>query len=350
MGLANYMVDALVREHVYKPIAGDVLLIGRQTVYMSPEEVLDLLRSHGVVPAIAGSDIELDRDTLNRRKGQRDDGLISDASLFALLGNRQVKALDHTSYEGAEVVHDLGKEIPAHLKASADLIIDGSTLDNTFNPALTLKNYAELLRPGGRLLAVNQFSNHFDPYVIISPVWYLDYFVANAFADCKVYLVVHMDRERNTFCIDRGRLLEPRPEFTNAVGPFEMATVVIAEKGTASTSSKRPVRDQWRSESEWADYRKNLAAMNGSARPLLLNSRTDTPFFDPGEGYLFIDDSYVAQERMTEKKLAPPTEATPKALKVVERTKHFVPWLAGKLGYEIVKRQPQRSPPPRPPS
>jgi hypothetical protein len=30
--------------------------------------------------------------------------------------------------------------------------VDGSTLDNTFNPALTLKNYCDMLRPGGRLL------------------------------------------------------------------------------------------------------------------------------------------------------------------------------------------------------
>ena len=39
-----------------------------------------------------------------------------------------------------------------------DFVVDGSTLDNTFNPAQTLRNFAELLRPGGRLLTINAFS------------------------------------------------------------------------------------------------------------------------------------------------------------------------------------------------
>jgi hypothetical protein len=63
-----------------------------------------------------------------------------------------IQALDRSDYEGANVIHDLNLPVTDRLKGIADLIVDGSTLDNTFNPALTLKNYCDMLRPGGRLL------------------------------------------------------------------------------------------------------------------------------------------------------------------------------------------------------
>src|SRR6185312_10673187 len=100
---------------------------------------------------------------------------------------------------GAEVIHDLTKPLPDHLKGIADFVIDGSTLDNTFNPALTIKNYADLLKPGGRLLTTNNCSNDHNPYVIIPPLWYLDYFLANGFADCKVYIGVCEPTRVNLF-------------------------------------------------------------------------------------------------------------------------------------------------------
>jgi hypothetical protein len=36
MGISALMVEMIIREHKYRPIHGDVLLIGRQTVYLSP--------------------------------------------------------------------------------------------------------------------------------------------------------------------------------------------------------------------------------------------------------------------------------------------------------------------------
>jgi hypothetical protein len=48
MGIGYHMVEALIRESQHKPIRGDVVLIGRQTVYFSPESILDLLNQHGI--------------------------------------------------------------------------------------------------------------------------------------------------------------------------------------------------------------------------------------------------------------------------------------------------------------
>ena len=51
MALGRDVVDAIIREHAYRPITGDVLLIGQQAVTLSRDEVLELMREHGVVAA-----------------------------------------------------------------------------------------------------------------------------------------------------------------------------------------------------------------------------------------------------------------------------------------------------------
>jgi hypothetical protein len=67
---------------------------------------------------------------------------VTDRSIFHALGIDHVKALDASSCEDAEIVHDLNRPLPNHLKATADFIVDGGTLDNVFDPAMTLRNYA----------------------------------------------------------------------------------------------------------------------------------------------------------------------------------------------------------------
>ncbi len=338
MGLASYVVDAIIREHAYKAISGDVLLIGRQTVYMTPQEAIETVRSHGLTPAIDAKDIVLDRDTVNRRPGWADREMISDASLFALLGNTKVKALDHTSYEGAEVVHDLTTEVPPRLRGCADFIVDGSTLDNTFNPALTLKNYADLLRPGGRLFAINTFSNHFDPYVIPSPLWYLDYFVMNRFADCKVYVMVHMPESVNAFCINPECLLDPRREVRNFVAPYELATVIIAEKAANSTTTVWPTQAHYRSDNDWSIYRGNLAEMAQSRRPHILRSLGEMQYFDIIGGYLFVDQHYMARDPSTEEsRVRASSVDTAQPPTLVGRAKQLVLRLVHTAGYDVVK-------------
>jgi SAM-dependent methyltransferase len=305
MGLSRQMVDAIVREHTYSPIAGDVLLIGRQTVYLSPREALEIVADHGMSAGnIKVADIEIDHNTVRRREGGE---TISDAALFKLLGNDRVRALDHTDYEGAEVFHDLSNPLPNSLKEIADFVIDGSTLDNCFNPALTIKTYAELLRPGGRLLAIDTYSNFFDPYVIVTPLWFFDYFVINGFSDCQVYVLVSLPGgATNTFSINRGLLFNTEPDPTEAVrnfvSPYEMAMIVIAEKAKNSTSDKWPTQHQYRTKQQWVDYRHNLNRILASPRPPVVKSYGELSYFDVQGGWLFVTSDYVERYPLDEAK------------------------------------------------
>src|SRR5208282_438429 len=224
MGLGSSTVEAIVREHSYKAIRGDVLLIGRQTVYLSPQEYVDILRQHGVDPAKEQLEqMTIDRQTIDRRTIAITPGkeLISDRSIFHVLGVEHVRALDHSDYEGAEVLHNLNKPLPKELESIADFIVDGSTLDNVFDPALALRNLSKLLRPGGRLLLVNMLSNHHEPYTIPSALWYLDYFVMNGFIDCKVYISVYFPSGPNVFCINLDYLADPKLHVSHFVPSYE---------------------------------------------------------------------------------------------------------------------------------
>ena len=296
MGLAAFVVDAIAREHAYKPIDGDVLLVGRQTVYLTPDRLCDRLRRHGYTPD--PSAIEVDTQTIDRLQGYENQTLVSDRSIFRALGNERVKAIDVSPYEGAEVIHDLNLPLSDHLKGIADFVVDGSTLDNTFNPAQTLRNFAELLRPGGRLLTINAFSTFETAYVIMPPLWYYDYFVVNRFADVKVYVSVP-DNERkraSIYAIDADRLAELKREMGHLSSIYSMCTVVFAEKAADSTSDRVPTQQHYRPAEQWTSYLDALSVIRRSKRPHHLAS-VGSPVLDdyPG-GYKWIDAQYTAQD------------------------------------------------------
>jgi SAM-dependent methyltransferase len=293
------MIDSLLREHTYRAISGDVLTMGRHTIYCTPEEILLKMKGHGLaVDGLDPADIDLDVLTLNRADAGRD-SLISDRGLFRLLGAKTLRALDISNYEGAEIIHDLGKPLPPELSGVADFVIDGSTLDNTFNPAQTLQNYSALLRPGGRLLMANLFTCWGTAYVIMPLLWYLDYFVMNRFVDCKAYIISVTEGVDRTavYWLDVDFLQKRRHEMGRFMiydsagraidAPYQMATLIFAEKGEDSTTDIYPVQQDYRSDSDWEIYLDNLKRVQASKRPHLI--RSTGPRLS---GNLRIDENY----------------------------------------------------------
>jgi hypothetical protein len=296
MGLGRHVIEALVRESQHKPINGEGLLIGRQTVYLSPSDMLALLREHGADTAgIDPASIELDKDTINRKSGVAATNLISDAALLRLVGIRKVLALDHSAYEGADIIHDLRYPVPAELRGRADFILDGSTLDNVFTPSTVLQNYCALLRPGGRLLANNAFSAHDTSYVIMPPLWYVDYFVMNGFADCRVYVLVYEHLCLNVFYVDLREVRRLEGQMGRFHSPHYMSTIVLAEKGADSTTDRLPNQQDYRSKDDWRTYRTNLERMLESKRPHLVRSNSRQFHKDTTPGHFFIDQNFVLQ-------------------------------------------------------
>jgi hypothetical protein len=271
MAIAPYVAEAIIREHKYRAIRGEVLLLGRQTMQFTPQHASDMIKAAGLVPtALPDGDCILDRQTW-RAEGQK---FIRDDTFFGLLGVPELRALDHSGYEGAEIIHDLNRPIPAHLENTADFILDGSTLDNLFSPSTAIQSVARMLRPGGRFLSVNMQSFHSDSYSLTNPYWFLDFFTVNGFADCRVYATTHGDRgELNVYAVD------PTARRDRAFRPLEVTgLMVFAEKGADSTWEAIPSQRYYSAADE---IEKRVAAgrrFSASGRPELLFSIHPKPF------------------------------------------------------------------------
>jgi hypothetical protein len=270
VGIAPSIALAIIREAKYRPVRGDVILLGRQTMMFSPHDAFAMIRNAGLTPVEppAGEDVIDRRTDLARGRDW-----IRDDAFFRALGASSVRAVDHTAYEGAEIVHDLNKPIPVALEGSADFIIDGSTLDNVFNPAICIQNVARMLRHGGRYIAVNVGSPHLNPYTIVSPYWLLDFFAANDFADCRVYFALHGRRgELNVYAVDPAD--ESGPPFH---APRQISIVAFAEKGAQSTWDRDPVQRFYSGETMMAQYRAAARRFSSSGRPEILVSDKSLP-------------------------------------------------------------------------
>jgi hypothetical protein len=283
MALGRDVVDAIIREHAYRRITGDVLIIGQQTVGLSGGEVLELMQEHGV---FANGGLSPNASAFENAG----EAGVSTAAFFRLLG---VDAIRNVDAHDADIIYDLSTPIPPSLKSVSDFIVDGGSMADMFSPAITIRNYASMLRPGGRLIIINNLSGHFDPYSIPSPLWYLDYFVCNGFADCKAYVLLYLpEHAANAFFIDTDALLDSSRQARTFLSPHEMAVIVFAEKEGTSTDEVMPTHVHRRSSEESMLFAENLNRIKQSNRPHLVRSRGDFSGVDVRGGHLFIQSDY----------------------------------------------------------
>jgi len=292
MGLARYMLEGVVREHRYRKIAGSVVQIGRQTIELTARDMMRLFVRYGLwLSVFRGGFAEIDRQTTQvRQSGKR---FVTDRTFFGALGAAEIHAVDHSDFEGADIVHDMNQPIDQSLEGIADLVLDGSTLDNVHDPAVALMNYNRMLRAGGRVISINAGKPDVQgAYCGTPPEWFLDYYAANDYADCQVYVQLNFpaakwqfpDDPRRAFlavdlrsAVERGRA----PELHHDGWAF---TLVVAEKGPASTWERIPTRARCRNEVEQAQWLAAMRRFSLSRRPSFLT--TMRPDFDPLPGFV----------------------------------------------------------------
>ena len=260
MGIDAGTMQSIIREHARKPFSGKVYTLGRQKMPVSPEGALTMFASLGVVPAITQtSELHIDTATI---EAETWGATIRDVDFFRMLGLDEVYAIDITNREGAEIVLDLNYPVPSSLANSCELLVDGSLLDNIFDPTSGLKNIAKLLMPGGRCFVHNMANTRIDfsgiPYTMFNPLWFFDYFVWNEFYYCQVYVNVYSkdnaDPEVYAISLEHavrhwdGGIIRP------IVSEDLIALNVYAEKGPYSTWDKMPTQHVYRSAADWDRY------------------------------------------------------------------------------------------------
>jgi len=115
-------------------------VIGRQTLSLYPEEVSQFRLRRGEI-------VHAGDDALATYAF----GDFADDFLKGYLGARVLNTLDASSYEGANVVHDMNMPIPAAWCGQYDAVVESGSLEHIFNVPVALANLMKLVRTGGTL-------------------------------------------------------------------------------------------------------------------------------------------------------------------------------------------------------
>jgi SAM-dependent methyltransferase len=182
MAITRHLAEFILAEHRFRTISGEALLLGRQTVFLTPDQAQGLVEKCGV-KVRSEARIEYDKMPFGREKG-----FISDVSFFSLFSDATVVACDVSAAEGADIIFDLSAEPPARMIRAYDFIYNGSVLDNAFDPAGCIRNVSRMMKPDGVVLHY-EGAVHFNPaYLRFTPDWFFDFYALNGFADFQGYL------------------------------------------------------------------------------------------------------------------------------------------------------------------
>lgn len=275
MGISGIAARLIAEEHKYKPLPKQVHLLGRQTIHLSEQDLRRLCAEAGVEPEQFAAESDIQTREALARISAGDQPLLSDTSFFKAFGVQSIRAIDHSDYEGADIVFDLTKSLPPEHEGIADLIYDGSVMDNVFNPAAAMQNVARLLKPGGRYIGQNLATTRWYPsYLAFNPYWFFDFFVANGFRDVKVYVVEAAGYDpkepwppANLYLLNAASDHRQIHNFPISAGASNIT--ILAEKGDSSSWDKQTSQAMYRLDDEWAEFDENVSRVNRSARPLL---------------------------------------------------------------------------------
>lgn len=78
---------------------------------------------------------------------------------FAGLGAQSLDVLDASSYEGADLTHDLNSPLPTAFHKRWSCVIDGGTLEHVFNFPEAIKTCMEIVEKGGHLILITPWNN-----------------------------------------------------------------------------------------------------------------------------------------------------------------------------------------------
>jgi len=255
----------IIREHLYRPITGRVLTLGRQTIGITYEEFMELLKAENYsVPDKVLKAVKFESDH-NTRIREKNSDFISDKVFFDLLEIKQVSIMDVSDYEKADIIHNLNNPIPTSLEGQFDFIIDGGTFDHLFDLRVAFENIVKMLKTGGRVFQWNAASNFTgDTYLSFGPDFFYDYYVLNKFVDCKVYLAEIDIRGGQRELWDIYQFTGTKYRYFNS--KRILMVIVLAEKGPDSTYNRMPIQSQYRDQHLKQAYFDNQKVMSLSTR------------------------------------------------------------------------------------
>lgn len=240
MSITRHLAEMMLIEHKHRPIQGEVLLLGRQTVWMTIDEAEALVERVGLdIRSSSFREISAIPNQFGR-------DLISDISFFSLFSDAEVKACDVSAREKADYVFNLALQVPDDLLGRFDFIYNGSVLDNVFDPAACIRNVTRMLKPSGATFGYEGIAHASASYLKFSPEWFFDFFAINGFADCQLFTALFDDVHLNPFemygwsAFTEDGLAQPLKIEKDAL------VIYWAENSPAATWHKSPIQGVYR--------------------------------------------------------------------------------------------------------
>ena len=125
----------------------NTLMIGRQILNLDFHELQGNLKGFGL-----GYDEQLVRGFLESSKGYSE-------QFLGFLGAKKIDALDFSSYEGANILHDMNLPVQEDMKAKYSLVLESGSLEHIYNFPVAMANCMEMVQEGGHLLIITPVNN-----------------------------------------------------------------------------------------------------------------------------------------------------------------------------------------------
>lgn len=163
-----------------------ILTLGVQDCHFTYDQLIRFLGRHGIPHVeLQNSEIELTNGFRWLPEAMRTEckDFIHQTTLFRVLGfeRENIHAMDHSAYEGANIVHDLNVPVGQTLEKGFDFIFDGGTVEHVFSVKDSLFNIGRMCAVGGVVVNINpaDYINH--GFINLNAELYRDFYLVNGF-------------------------------------------------------------------------------------------------------------------------------------------------------------------------
>ncbi len=157
----------------------NTIMVGRQKLSLSVKENNILISTYNLSNQFDKSYFE--------KRGYSDDIIKS------YLEIKNLRIVDYSDYEGADIVTDLNHPIKKELYNNFDALIDGGSIEHIFNFPNAIKNYMKMVKVGGSIFIFTNANNHCGHgFYQFSPELFFNIFnESNGFKTSSILLMEH---------------------------------------------------------------------------------------------------------------------------------------------------------------
>jgi hypothetical protein len=202
----------------------------------------DILASPSSLESVLGADVAArltyreDSADIRRWHGIQAEVPLAEArSLFSAMGF-ELDVIDIAEARGGEIIQDLNEPVPESLHGQYAAVIDGGTLEHCFNIGQAALNAANMAAVGGFVLHGNPVNMYNHGFYNLSPVWYYDFYGANAF-EIEVAVLVNGP-------IDSPAVMNA-PLFKRFVGLSDNTTQIVVARRKTLQPLKWPTQGKY---------------------------------------------------------------------------------------------------------